>query len=171
MRAEPVDLRGEGVKMCQITDADGAATDFVFVSGADPAPRRADLEGRCILAQAIEVAVEREDQRAGLGDVEVFGGDRYALSGELCHFIAQVPRVENDTIADNRKRPTHNAAGEQAELIDRAIDDERVSGIMPALKADDNIGARREKIDDLAFALIAPLRADYGDVGHLCFLR
>ena len=171
MRAEPVDLRGEGVKMCQITDADGAATDFVFVSGADPAPRRADLEGRCIFAQAIEVAVERKDQRAGFGNVEVFGGDRHALSGEFRDFIAEMPRIEHDTIADNRKRPTHNATGQQAKFINGAIDDERVPGIMPALKADDDVCARREQIDDLAFALIAPLRADYGDIGHLCFLR
>jgi hypothetical protein len=36
----------------------------------------------------------------------------------------------------------------------------RVSGIVAALAADDNIGFGREHVDDLPFPFIAPLRTD-----------
>jgi hypothetical protein len=35
-----------------------------------------------------------------------------------------------------------------------------------ALEADHDIGLLREPINDLAFALVAPLRADYDNIGH-----
>jgi hypothetical protein len=69
MCAEAVEQRLEIVEMGKVADADGAAADLVFIGGADAAPRGADLaRARCILAQRVEVAVDRQDQRAGLGD-------------------------------------------------------------------------------------------------------
>ena len=41
-----------------------------------------------------------------------------------------------------------------------AADDDRVPGVRPALVAADHIRALREQVDDLALALVAPLRAD-----------
>jgi hypothetical protein len=37
---------------------------------------------------------------------------------------------------------------------------DRVPGIVAALAADNNVSSGREHIDDFAFSLIAPLRAD-----------
>ena len=37
---------------------------------------------------------------------------------------------------------------------------DRVSGIIAALAADDDVGLGREHVDDLPFPFIAPLRAD-----------
>ena len=81
MRAQAIDLRPELVEMREIADADRAPADLVLVRRADPAPRGADLLPRIallqrILAQRVEVAVERQDQRRGLGDVEHVGRDR-----------------------------------------------------------------------------------------------
>ena len=74
MRAEPVELRIQRVEMRQIAHPDRAAADLVLVSRADAAPGGADLAGaRRGLAQAVEIAVERQDQRAIVGDREVLG--------------------------------------------------------------------------------------------------
>ena len=45
-----------------------------------------------------------------------------------------------------------------------ALDDQRVAGVVAALKTDDEIGEFGEDVDDLAFAFIAPLGADHDDV-------
>ena len=39
-------------------------------------------------------------------------------------------------------------------------------GIGAALKADNDIGAFRQPVDDLALALVAPLGADDRDISH-----
>ena len=40
---------------------------------------------------------------------------------------------------------------------------------MPALEADYGIGAACQPVDDLAFAFVAPLSADYGNICHYGF--
>ena len=45
------------------------------------------------------------------------------------------------------------------DVFSAAMND-RVSGIVPALAADNNVSLGSEHIDDFAFSLIAPLRAD-----------
>jgi hypothetical protein len=64
-------LAVERVAVEQVAQADGAAADLVLIGGADAAPGGADLRARCsrgFFAQAIELAVQRQDQRGVLGD-------------------------------------------------------------------------------------------------------
>ena len=71
MRQQPVELRPQIVKMRQIAHADRAATDLILVRRTDATARGADLaRARGILAQPVEVAVQRQDQRAGVGDAQ-----------------------------------------------------------------------------------------------------
>ena len=84
MRAQAVELRAEIVELGEVADADRAAADLVLIGRPDAAPRGADLAGaRRILAQRVEVAVDRQDQRAGLGDHQTSGRDRDALAAIL----------------------------------------------------------------------------------------
>ncbi len=62
--------------------------------------------------------------------------------------------------------PAHDARGQQRQLVDDTADDQRMAGIVAALEAHDHVGALAEPIDDLALALVAPLRADYRDISH-----
>ena len=60
---------------------------------------------------------------------------------------------------------THDLAGEDprrelAELERLAADDDRVPGVRAALVAADDVRLLRKQVDDLALALVAPLRAD-----------
>ncbi len=47
-----------------------------------------------------------------------------------------------------------------------AIDNQGVAGIVAALKARHHVGPFRQPVDDLALALIAPLRTDDDHIGH-----
>ena len=53
------------------------------------------------------------------------------------------------------------------QLVDLTIDDQRMPGIMPALKTRDHICPLAEPVDDLAFSLVTPLGADNNHVGHI----
>ena len=112
------------------------------------------------------IAVERQDQRRGLGDVEQFGRDLDALLGDAGDLVAEVPGVEHHAVADDAERPADDARREQSELVGLAVDDQRVAGIVPALEAHDDVGALRQPVDDLALAFVTPLGADHGYVGH-----
>ena len=167
MRAQAVDLDLQVVFIGQVADADGAAADLVLIGRADAATGGADLAGaRRVLTQAVEVAVERQDQRAGLGDLQVCRGDLDALPLELGDLVTEMPGIQHHAIADHRQRATHDARRQQRELVDLFADDQRVAGIMSALETGDDIGALRQPVDDLALAFVTPLGADHGNICH-----
>ena len=52
------------------------------------------------------------------------------------------------------------------QLVDLAADDQRMAGIVAALKARDHVRALAQPVDNLALAFVAPLGADHDDVRH-----
>ena len=76
------------------------------------------------------------------------------------------PGIDHDPIADHRQLAPDDTRGQQGKLVGLAVYDERVPGIMPALEAHHDIGALGKPIDDLAFAFVAPLRADNYHICH-----
>ena len=168
MGADAIELRAELAEMGKVADADRAAADLVFISGADAASGRADPAGpRRILAQRVEIAVKGKDKRAGIRDLQRFGGDRDPLVGELLDLRLERPRVEDDAVADHRERAADDPGRKQRELVGLLADDQGVARIVAALEANHAIGAAGQPIDDLALALVAPLAADHGNVRHL----
>ena len=72
MRQQALDLGLERARGSQILHADGAAADLVLVGRADAAAGGADLAlAGGFLAQLIELAMQRQDQRGVIGDAEV----------------------------------------------------------------------------------------------------
>jgi len=72
-------------------------------------------------------------------------------------FGQKCPRVENYAVPDNRElTAANNAAGQERELIGRAVNNECMTRIMPALETNNDIGTAREPIDDFTFTFIAP---------------
>ncbi len=169
MGKQAVKARIQRLLIRQIGDADGAAADLVLVSRADAAPGGADFRGTGrLFAQPVKVLMQRQDQRRIFGDHQVFGGDGDALPAELVDFRKQRPGVQHNAIADDRHLAlTHDPRGQQRQLIDLIADDQRVAGVMTALKARDHIGAFRQPVNDLALAFVAPLRADDHHIGHI----
>ena len=170
MHKQPLDLFRQRVEVGEVDQADGAAADLVLVGRADPAAGRADLGARCggLLAQEVELAMQRQDERHVVGDPKRFRRDDDPLAFQLVDLGDQRMRIEHHAIADDRElsRP-HHAGGQQAQLEGDAVDDERVPGIVAALEADDDVGALRQPVDDLSLALVAPLRADDHHIRHV----
>ena len=68
-------------------------------------------------------------------------------------------------IAETAFRPEY-ARGKQRQLVALPPDYERVPGVVPALKADHDVGATAQPVDNLPLAFIAPLGADDDNRGH-----
>ena len=169
MRQRAVDFVVQRVGFREIHDADRAPPRLVLIGGADAPHGCADLggAGRGAFPVGVELPVQRQDQRRVLGDLEIVGRDLDALPFEDGDLLDEVVGVDDDAVADDRElaRP-HDARGQQREFVHLAVDDERVAGVVAALKADDDIGLNRQPVDDLALTLIAPLGADDDDIGH-----
>ena len=114
--AEAIEQGVEPVEVREVADADGAAADLVLIGRADAAPRGADLAGAAgVLAQRVEVAVDRQDERAGLGDAQDVGRDRYALSRRCARprlFSAQGSRTTPLPMTDGVPRTMPDGSSE-----------------------------------------------------------
>src|SRR5437763_13459523 len=100
--------------MGKIADSDRTAADLVFVGGTDAASGRADLaRARRVFAQPVEIAMDREDQRAGLGDAQDLWSDLDALLGQALDLSLQRPRIERHAVADHRRRSAHDPARQE----------------------------------------------------------
>src|SRR5690606_34385010 len=141
--------------------------DLVFISWADAAAGRADLAlARCRLAQRVEIAVEREDERAIVRHREIGACHLDALTFQLLDFGLERPGIEHHAIADDGERPGDDARGHEADLVGLIAHHQRMPGIVPTLKAHHAVRPARQPVDDLAFAFIAPLGANHGYVCH-----
>ena len=168
MREQPVDLAAERIEVGEIHEADRAAADFIFVSGADATSGGTDrrLAGRA-LARNVQIPMQREDERGVLGNAERVRRDLHTLFREGGDLVDQRLRIDDDAIADDGELAfPHHAGGQQRQFISRIADDQRVAGVVAALKAHDDVGLLGEPVDDLAFAFVAPLRADHDHVRH-----
>ena len=87
-------------------------------------------------------------------------------------FVEQRLRVDDDAVADHRQlAAAHHAGRQQRQLVDLAVDDQRVAGIVAALETHDDVGLLGQPVDDLALALVSPLGADHHHIRHrLMFL-
>ena len=151
------------IQMRQIAHPDRSATHLVFVSRTDAATRCANLAlSGSSFTQSIQIAVQRQDQRAIVGNGEIVIIDSDALPLQLLDFGLQRPRVQHHAIADDRKSARHDTAGQQAEFVSGVPHHQCVAGIVAALKPHHGVGTRCQPVDDLALALVAPLCADHG---------
>ena len=169
VREEPVEARLERRLVAEVGDADRAPADLVLVGRADAAAGGADPGGAGrLLAHPVEVLVQRQDEGRVLGDHQVLRADRHPLPPQLLDLAEERPGVEHHPVADDAElaRP-HDARGKERELVDRAVDDEGVPGVVAALEAGDHVGALGEPVDDLALALVAPLGAHDHHVAHV----
>ena len=119
----------------------------------------------------VELAVEGQDQRRVVGDPQGGGRDIDALRLDALDLVDEMPGIDDDAVADHRElAAADHAGGQQRQLVRHSVDDQRVPGIVAALKTDHDVGLLGEPVDDLALALVAPLGAYNDDVGHACLL-
>ena len=115
----------------------------------------------------VEFAMQRQNQRHVLGDLEVGRGHFDSLAAQLLDLLDEMIGIEDDAVADDRQFPRPNNAGrKQRKFVNLAVDHERMAGVMAALEAHHDVGADRQPIDDLALSFVAPLGADNDNIGQ-----
>ena len=165
-------LLGEPGRVGEVADADAAAADLVLVGRADAARRRADLLlAAAGLAQQVEVAVIRQDQVRLVADRQAVAHLDAVLRQRL-DLLEQRLRIDDDAVADHAADAVVQDAGRQQVQDElRAADQHRVAGVVAALVPGDDREVRGEQVDDLALALVAPLRANHRNVHRRSYRR
>ena len=112
----------------------------------------------------------RQDHRAGSGNLQP-RSDLDADRLQFVDFTQQVRHRQHHAIADvARHAGAHDARRDQLQGRLLAGDDERMAGIVSALKTYHPLRMIGQPVDDLALALIAPLGTDDDDVFCHAFL-
>src|SRR5207247_5760236 len=87
--------------------------------------------------------------------------------GQLVHLVQQDGRVHHDAVGDHRGDVrVEDAAGDEVELEQPPLGDDRVARIVPALIADHEVHPVGEVVDRLALALVTPLGPEYDGGRH-----
>ena len=96
----------------------------------------------------------------GLADEQAVGELDVALF-EALDFLDESEWVDDDAVGDDALFPrAQDAGGDEVKDEFLLADFDRMSGIVAALGADDDIGFLGEDVDDFSFSFIAPLGAD-----------
>ncbi len=108
----------------------------------------------------------------GHDQVRVLGDEEVAVEGgppldERLHLLDEGGRMDHHPAADHAAAArVKDAGGNGVEHVLLASHHHGVAGVVAALVAHHHVDVRRDDVDDLALALVAPLRADHHDVRH-----
>ncbi len=92
-------------------------------------------------------------------DQEASGVDPSAF--ERLELLEQDSGIDHHPGADYRRAvPVENSGRHEMQGVLLVVDHDRVSGVVAALVADDEVGLTGQQVGDLALALVAPLEAD-----------
>ena len=128
------------------------------------------VAAKTALRSPIQVDVVGHDHMGIAGDEEAFRGNACFL--QQVHLLAQDPRIHHAAIADDRNRVLiHAARGNQMQFEGGVAMDDRMARIVAALRANAVIELPCKKVGDLAFTLVAPLRAHKNNSSHYSLLR
>ena len=152
----------------QVGDTQPAARDLVLVRRADATASGADgVLATRLFARVVERHVMRQDQRAGLAHAQALDY-LHAVLRKLVNFLEQRIHRQHHAVADKAHHAVAQyARGNQVQYRLLAVDDERMPGVVSALKTHHRMRAIGEQIDNFSLALVTPLGADDDDIlGH-----
>ena len=103
----------------------------------------------------------RQQQRRAGADLEVIGGDCYALVAHVADLFDQALGVYGDAVADDGDDALpEDARGQQVQSKFAVFIDDGVSRVAAALIAHDNVIVGADEVDHAALALVTPVDAD-----------
>ena len=107
----------------------------------------------------------RQDQVRPIRDVN-FGFQPVRF--DVLEFLFELPRVDHHAIGQDRfGLLVQHTARKEVEFVGHIRQDNRVTGVRAALITHNEIGFRREEIDDFSFAFVTPLRPDDDNSRHV----
>src|SRR5919201_1095331 len=160
-----LDLLAEDLRLQQILDADAEPEGLVSVRGADPAACGADLElAEPPLACPVDRAVPGHHHVRVARKPHAIR--RHAARLQLVQLDDEVFWIDDATGADHAFLPGDDPGRQVPQLEGLTGNDDRVTGVRAAVVAADEVRVLGEQVDDLALALVAPLRPDDHDRGH-----
>ena len=161
---QALDFRLEHLRRKKVRHADGAARDLILIRRPDTATRGAD--GRCaagMLARFVQCHVRAQNQRTCRREAKPLR-DGDASPDELVHLLHERFERDDYTVTDGANHTvTQNAGRDQMQDRLAAIDNERMTRVVAALKPNDGLRALGEHIDNGALAFVAPLSPDHDD--------
>ena len=162
-----LELLAEEPLVQEVGHADADARGLVHVRGPDASaggPDAALAELR--LGGEVERRVVGHDQVGVLRDEEV-AVEGHPATHERLHLLDERARVHDHAAADHAATArVQDARRDRVQDVFLAADDDRMAGVVAARVARDDIHVRRQEVDDLALALVPPLRSDDHDVRH-----
>jgi hypothetical protein len=160
-----LDLLAQDLRVEQVLDADSEPRRLVGIGRADSSFRRPDLQlPEPPLAALVDGDVPRHDQVRLARDAHAVGRDSARL--ELVELSHEDLGVDHAARAEDALLAVQDPGGHVVELVLLAARDDRVARIRAALVAADEVRVLGEQVDDLALALVAPLRPDDDGRGH-----
>ena len=151
----------------QIDHPQPTASHLVFVSRADAARGSTDFVGAAsYFRRHIQFAVIWENQVGSIADVQA-AFDVDTGFRQRFNFGHERRGIDDHARADDRVLVrAQDAAGDELKHIAILANDDRVASIVAAGNAHNIIKRPSQIIDNLALALVAPLRADHNDRFH-----
>ena len=163
-----LELFAERLLLEEIDEADARPRHLVLVGRPDAAPRRPDLAFAAqALAREVDRLVVRHDQVRLVADLEARVVGQVAAGAERGQLRDQYLRIDHDAVGDDADLSLmQHARRDQVQHRLLLADEQRVTGVVAAAEAHDDVGVAGEDVDDLALALVAPLHADDDDGAH-----
>src|SRR5438132_4531290 len=160
-----LDLLAQDLRVEDVLHADPQPHRLVGVAGPDASLRRPDRElAETPLARLVDGEVPRHDQVCVAGEPDEVGRD--SARAEVVELLDQDLRVDDAPGTDHALLALEDPRRDMLQLVGFAVDHERVAGVRAAVVAADEVGVPGEQVDDLAFPLVAPLRAHDDGGGH-----
>jgi hypothetical protein len=157
---DDVELLSEDLRVVQVLDTKADPGGLVAVRRPDAALRRAErVLPEEPLGHALELEVPRHDQVRVPRDRQPRRVD--AEAGQRVDLLEEDARVDHDAVGNHRGDVRiQDPRGDQVEPKDLPLRDHRVPGVVAALVPDDEVHPVGQVVDDLALALVAPLRTE-----------
>ena len=145
----------------QIADADTDTVVAVHVARADTTFRRTNLVlATGLITDTIHQTMIRQYHMRAVRDADTRHID--ATGRQAIHLFQHDHRVESNAITDDAMRSLEqDTRRHQTKLIGLAVHYNRMTGIAAALETDNRVRLLCQIIDDLTFALVAPLSTSY----------
>ncbi len=140
---------------------------LVAVAGADATHRGPDrVATPALFEHRLLGHVPRKHHVSPVADQQL-PIDSAVLTGDPVEFLKKGSRVDHHAAADHRIDAwAKNARRQQRQLVGLAVELDRVTCVVAALVADNNVVIFGQQVDDLALGFVTPLQADYRSGRH-----